>query len=61
MLVELALKSRSELSQVRKEQKHIKRTVIKSVVATLDLCLRHLMHGESFPGVEPEFMLLLST
>ncbi|KGN66295.1 uncharacterized protein LOC101207838 [Cucumis sativus] len=35
---------------VRKEQKHIKRTVIKSVVATLDLCLRHLMHGETFPG-----------
>ncbi|XP_022147601.1 uncharacterized protein LOC111016486 [Momordica charantia] len=35
---------------VRKEQRHIKRTVIKSVVATLDMSLRHLMHGETFPG-----------
>ncbi|KAG6588080.1 hypothetical protein SDJN03_16645, partial [Cucurbita argyrosperma subsp. sororia] len=35
---------------VSKEQKHIKRTVIKSVVATLDMSLRHLMHGETFPG-----------
>ncbi|CAK9328185.1 unnamed protein product [Citrullus colocynthis] len=35
---------------VRREQKHIKRTVIKSVLATLDMSMRHLMHGETFPG-----------
>lgn len=34
--------------------------MIKSVVATLDMNLRHLMHGERFPGVEPAFLLLFS-
>lgn len=27
-------------------------TVLKSVVGTLDLSIRHLLHGEVFPGVK---------
>jgi hypothetical protein len=37
--------------QVRKEDKHVKRTVLKGVVGTLDLSVRCLLHGETFPGV----------
>ncbi|XP_023928463.2 GCN5-related N-acetyltransferase 6, chloroplastic [Quercus suber] len=33
-----------------KEVKNVKRTVIKSVVGTLDLCIRYMLHGETFPG-----------
>ncbi|XVE53997.1 hypothetical protein DITRI_Ditri03aG0047300 [Diplodiscus trichospermus] len=35
---------------VRKEESNVKRTVLKSVVGTLDFSIRHLLHGESFPG-----------
>lgn len=35
---------------VMKEVKNVKRTVIKSVVGTLDLCIRYMLHGETFPG-----------
>lgn len=35
---------------VRKEDKHVKRTVLKGVVGTLDLSVRCLLHGETFPG-----------
>ncbi|KAH7572061.1 hypothetical protein JRO89_XS04G0195600 [Xanthoceras sorbifolium] len=35
---------------VKKEEKNVKRTVLKSVVGTLDLSVRHLLHGETFPG-----------
>ncbi|KAK9697347.1 hypothetical protein RND81_08G031600 [Saponaria officinalis] len=35
---------------VRKEEKNIKRSVIKSVVGTLDLSIKNLLLGESFPG-----------
>ncbi|KAF5743101.1 hypothetical protein HS088_TW09G01166 [Tripterygium wilfordii] len=35
---------------VRKEVKNVKCTVIKSVVATVDLSIRFLLHGETFPG-----------
>ncbi|CAK7352456.1 unnamed protein product [Dovyalis caffra] len=35
---------------VRKEDKHVKRTVLKCVVGTLDLSIRCLLHGETFPG-----------
>ncbi|KAJ6698989.1 ACYL-COA N-ACYLTRANSFERASES (NAT) SUPERFAMILY PROTEIN [Salix purpurea] len=35
---------------VRKEDKHVKRTVLKGVVGTLDLSVRCLMHEETFPG-----------
>lgn len=37
--------------QVRQEDKHVKRTVLKGVVGTLDLSVRCLLHGETFPGV----------
>ncbi|PON55591.1 FkbH domain containing protein, partial [Trema orientale] len=36
----------------KKETKNVKRTVLKSVVGTLDLSIRYLLHGETFPGVE---------
>ncbi|CDY18035.1 hypothetical protein HID58_074690 [Brassica napus] len=35
---------------VKKEEKHIKRSVIKSVVGTLDLNIRFFLQGENFPG-----------
>ncbi|XVE70708.1 hypothetical protein DITRI_Ditri10aG0092400 [Diplodiscus trichospermus] len=35
---------------VKKEERNVKRTVLKSVVGTLDFSIRHLLHGESFPG-----------
>ncbi|CAG7901099.1 unnamed protein product [Brassica rapa] len=35
---------------VKKEEKHIKRSVIKSVVGTLDLNIRFFLQGETFPG-----------
>ncbi|XP_062091153.1 GCN5-related N-acetyltransferase 6, chloroplastic [Humulus lupulus] len=35
---------------VKKETKNVKRTVLKSVVGTLDLSIRYLLHGETFPG-----------
>ncbi|RDX92657.1 hypothetical protein CR513_25177, partial [Mucuna pruriens] len=35
---------------VRKEKKNVKRTIIKSVVGTLDLSIRYLLKGETFPG-----------
>ncbi|XP_004513484.1 GCN5-related N-acetyltransferase 6, chloroplastic isoform X2 [Cicer arietinum] len=35
---------------VRKEQKNVKRSVIKSVVGTLDLNVQYMLQGETFPG-----------
>ncbi|KAJ7979248.1 Acyl-CoA N-acyltransferase (NAT) superfamily protein [Quillaja saponaria] len=35
---------------VKKEERNVKRTVIKSVVGTLDLSIRFLLQGETFPG-----------
>ncbi|KAI4344601.1 hypothetical protein L6164_011808 [Bauhinia variegata] len=35
---------------VRKPQKNLKRPILKSVVATLDLNFRYLLEGETFPG-----------
>ncbi|XP_015572911.1 uncharacterized protein LOC107261016 [Ricinus communis] len=35
---------------VKKEDKNVKRTVLKSVVGTLDLSIRCLLQGETFPG-----------
>ncbi|KAL5098333.1 hypothetical protein RYX36_002660 [Vicia faba] len=40
----------SQVYQVRKEQKNVKRSIIKSVVGTLDLNIRYLLQGETFPG-----------
>ncbi|XP_024017161.1 uncharacterized protein LOC21410006 [Morus notabilis] len=54
-----AIKKRSKLINgqtctcivtVKKEKKNVKRTVLKSVVGTLDLSIRYLLHGEIFPG-----------
>lgn len=39
------------IHQVKKEEKQIKRSVIKSVVGTLDLNIRFFLQGETFPGV----------
>lgn len=35
---------------MKKEQGNQRHTVIKSVVGTLDLSIRHFLHGETFPG-----------
>ncbi|KAK7291800.1 hypothetical protein RIF29_07234 [Crotalaria pallida] len=35
---------------VRKKQKNVKRSILKSVVGTLDLSTRYLLQGETFPG-----------
>jgi hypothetical protein len=45
---------------VKKEEKHIKRSVIKSVVGTLDLSIRYFLQGETFPGVYISFVNFLS-
>lgn len=37
---------------MRKESKNVKYTVVKSVVGTLDLSIRYLLDGETFPGVQ---------
>ncbi|KAI3964931.1 hypothetical protein MKW92_031271 [Papaver armeniacum] len=38
------------LVSVKKEDKNVKRTVLKSVVGTLDLSIRQFLPGETFPG-----------
>ncbi|XP_061352509.1 GCN5-related N-acetyltransferase 6, chloroplastic-like isoform X2 [Gastrolobium bilobum] len=35
---------------VRKEQKNVKHSILKSVVGTLDLNIRYFLQGETFPG-----------
>ncbi|KAL5158495.1 hypothetical protein HKD37_15G042949 [Glycine soja] len=40
----------SQVYQVRKEQKNAKHSVLKSVVGTLDLNIRYLLQGETYPG-----------
>ncbi|RWR75899.1 GNAT domain-containing protein [Cinnamomum micranthum f. kanehirae] len=35
---------------VKKEEKNVRRTVINSVVGTLDISIRQFLHGETFPG-----------
>ncbi|XP_010557659.1 PREDICTED: uncharacterized protein LOC104826588 [Tarenaya hassleriana] len=45
---------------VRKEEKNIKRTVIKSVVGTLDLSIRVFLQGETFPGERVKSQLFCS-
>uniref|UniRef100_A0A5B6ZA95 N-acetyltransferase domain-containing protein n=1 Tax=Davidia involucrata TaxID=16924 RepID=A0A5B6ZA95_DAVIN len=34
---------------VKKEERNVKHTVLKSVVGTLDLSIQYLLHGETFP------------
>ncbi|ESQ37022.1 hypothetical protein EUTSA_v10002632mg [Eutrema salsugineum] len=45
---------------VKKEEKHIKRSVIKSVVGTLDLSIQFFSQGESFPGEKVKSQLFCS-
>lgn len=45
---------------VKKEEKNIKRTVIKSVVGTLDLSIRVFLQGETFPGEKVKSQLFFS-
>jgi len=45
---------------VRKEERHIKRSVIKSVVGTLDLSIRFFLQGETFPGEKVKSQLFCS-
>ncbi|XP_043718562.1 uncharacterized protein LOC122666605 isoform X2 [Telopea speciosissima] len=35
---------------VKKEEKNVRRTVLNSVVGTLDISIRQLLRGESYPG-----------
>ncbi|XP_010488789.1 PREDICTED: uncharacterized protein LOC104766575 [Camelina sativa] len=45
---------------VKKEEKNIKRSVIKSVVGTLDLSIRFFLQGETFPGEKVKSQLFCS-
>ncbi|XP_057545202.1 GCN5-related N-acetyltransferase 6, chloroplastic isoform X2 [Amaranthus tricolor] len=45
---------------VKKEVKNVKHTILKSVVGTLDLNVRYLLQGESFPGERVEAPLFCS-
>ncbi|KAL1205189.1 GCN5-related N-acetyltransferase 6 [Cardamine amara subsp. amara] len=45
---------------VKKEERHIKRSVIKSVVGTLDLSIRFFLQGETFPGEKVKSQLFCS-
>lgn len=40
-----------QICQMKKDSKCVKRTVLKSMVGTLDLHIRYLFDGETFPGV----------
>ncbi|XP_059432222.1 GCN5-related N-acetyltransferase 6, chloroplastic [Corylus avellana] len=46
---------------VKKEVRNAKRTVLKSVVGTLDLNIRYLLHGETFPGERVKAPLFCSS
>ncbi|XP_072971620.1 GCN5-related N-acetyltransferase 6, chloroplastic [Typha angustifolia] len=35
---------------VKNDERNIKRTVLSSIVGTLDVTIKHLLHGEKFPG-----------
>ncbi|KAK7281293.1 hypothetical protein RIF29_09131 [Crotalaria pallida] len=45
---------------VKKEQKNVKRSILKSVVGTLDMNIRYLLQGETFPGERVKAPLFLS-
>lgn len=45
---------------VKKEHGNQRHTVIKSVVGTLDLSIRHFLHGETFPGEKVKASLFCS-
>ncbi|XP_048490401.1 uncharacterized protein LOC104883459 isoform X2 [Beta vulgaris subsp. vulgaris] len=48
------------LITVKKEDKNVKNTILKSVVGTLDLSIRYLSQGESFPGERVQAPLFCS-
>ncbi|XP_031473604.1 uncharacterized protein LOC116246056 isoform X2 [Nymphaea colorata] len=41
---------RNFAEQAKKEEKNVRRTLLNSIVGTLDVCIRSFSHGESFPG-----------
>lgn len=41
--------------QAKKEDRDVELTALESVVGTLDLSIRHLSHGETFPGVQQAY------
>lgn len=41
----------TNIYQVKKDEANVKRTVLSSVVGTLDINIRYLLCGETFPGV----------
>ncbi|XP_034700539.1 uncharacterized protein LOC117925591 [Vitis riparia] len=45
---------------VKKEERGVKQTVLKSVVGTLDLSIRYLLNGETFPGEQVKAPLFCS-
>ncbi|XP_021714998.1 uncharacterized protein LOC110682967 isoform X1 [Chenopodium quinoa] len=45
---------------VKKEANNVKHTILKSVVGTLDLSIRYLLQGESFPGERVQAPLFCS-
>lgn len=45
---------------VKKEDKKVKNTILKSVVGTLDLNIKYLLEGESFPGERVQAPLFCS-
>lgn len=47
--------------QVKKEDIYVRCTVSNNVVGTLDLSIRQLLHGETFPGVSELFSLMKSS
>ncbi|KAK6152012.1 hypothetical protein DH2020_014647 [Rehmannia glutinosa] len=47
---------------VKKEDTNVRRSILKNVVGTLDLSIRYLSHGETFPGerVKPPLFCLIN-
>ncbi|KAL5707689.1 GCN5-related N-acetyltransferase 6 [Ranunculus cassubicifolius] len=45
---------------VKKEDKNVKRTVLNSVVGTLDLSIRQFLQGETFPGEQKRSCAILA-
>eukprot|EP01018_Ginkgo_biloba_P029075 Gb_15539 [translate_table: standard] len=46
---------------VKKEDRNIRRTVLNSVVGTLDLSIRQLLQGETFPGEQVRTCVYMSS
>ncbi|KAF6163863.1 hypothetical protein GIB67_024718 [Kingdonia uniflora] len=46
---------------VKKEDKNVRRTVLNSIVGTLDLSIRQFLQGETFPGELKSFYTVLAS